>query len=279
MEKAMPEIIEITDISDPALDPFARLTDAQLRSRQNAENGMFIAETEKVIEHALDAGCVPVAFLSERKHIAGKCAGLIDRIGDTPVYTADSEVLSLLTGYRLTRGVLCAMRRPALPDINTVCEGAKRIAVLDGTGDFSNIGAIFRSAAALGVDAVLVTPSCGDPLYRRSVRTSMGTVFQIPWTRLGEISSGLPGNGLEILRSMGFRTAALALSDDSISIDDPLLRSEEKLAIILGNEGQGLHPRTVSSCDYTVRIPMYRGVDSLNVAAAAAVAFYELCRR
>lgn len=272
----MPEITEITDTNDKALAPFAGLTDAQLRSRQDPANGIFIAETEKVIEYALDAGYQPVSLLAERKHIGGKLRNLIARLDGVPVYTADSDILSSVTGYELTRGVLCAMRRPVLPDVNTVCSGARRIAVLENIGDSSNIGAIFRSAAALGIDAILTTPSCGDPLYRRSVRVSMGAVFKIPWTRIGNNPSDWPENGLETLHTLGFKTAALALSDNSVGIDDASLHSEEKLALILGNEGNGLDYRTVAACDYTVRIPMYRGVDSLNVAAAAAVAFYAL---
>ena len=272
----MPNIIEIADTSLPQLDVFARLTEGQLRSRLEPEKGIFIAESPKVIERALDAGYEPVSLLMERKHISGQGRDIIARCGDIPVYTADREVLAGLTGYQLTRGVLCAMRRPPLPSVEAVCANARRVAVLEGIVDSTNIGAIFRSAAALNMDAVLVTPTCGDPLYRRAVRVSMGTVFQIPWTRIGSGVSEWPQRGIQRLRELGFNTAAMALSDTAISIEEPCLIAEKKLAIVLGTEGDGLVPRTIADCDYTVRIPMSHGVDSLNVAAASAVAFWQL---
>ena len=272
----MPNIIEIADTSLPQLDVFARLTEGQLRSRLEPEKGIFIAESPKVIERALDAGYDPVSLLMERKHISGQGRDIIARCGDIPVYTADREVLAGLTGYQLTRGVLCTMRRPPLPSVEAVCANARRVAVLEGIVDSTNIGAIFRSAAALNMDAVLVTPTCGDPLYRRAVRVSMGTVFQIPWTRIGSGVSEWPQPGIQRLRELGFKTAAMALSDTAISIEEPCLIAEKKLAIVLGTEGDGLVPRTIADCDYTVRIPMSHGVDSLNVAAASAVAFWQL---
>ena len=272
----MPNIIEIADTSLPQLDVFARLTEGQLRSRLEPEKGIFIAESPKVIERALDAGYEPVSLLMERKHISGQGRDIIARCGDIPVYTADREVLAGLTGYQLTRGVLCAMRRPPLPSVEAVCANARRVAVLEGIVDSTNIGAIFRSAAALNMDAVLVTPTCGDPLYRRAVRVSMGTVFQIPWTRIGSGVSEWPQPGIQRLRELGFKTAAMALSDTAISIEDTRLIAEEKLAIVLGTEGDGLASRTIADCDYTVRIPMAHQVDSLNVAAASAVAFWQL---
>ncbi|MDY5613187.1 TrmH family RNA methyltransferase [Dysosmobacter sp.] len=272
----MANIVEITDLAAPELDVFARLTEAQLRSRAEAEKGIFIAESPKVIERALDAGYEPLSLLMERKHIEGQSRDIIARCEGLPIYTADRELLADLTGYTLTRGVLCAMRRSRLQSVENLCANARRVAVLEGIVDSTNIGAIFRSAAALCIDAVLVTPTCGDPLYRRAVRVSMGTVFQVPWTRIGDTPEEWPHPGLERLRSLGFKTAAMALRDDSVSIDDPRLRSEEKLAIVLGTEGDGLAPATIADCDYTVRIPMAHGVDSLNVAAASAVAFWEL---
>lgn len=275
----MPNIIEITDFSAPELDLFARLTEAQLRSKQEPEKGIFIAESPKVIRTALDAGCEPVAFLMERRHIVGDAGDLLARCPESPVYTADRTVLEQLTGYTLTRGVLCAMRRPRLRTAEEVCANAKRLCVLEGIVDSTNIGAIFRSAAALGMDGVLLTPTCCDPLYRRAVRVSMGTVFQIPWARIGEAPADWPAKGLAQLRQMGFATAALALDDRAISVEDPQLQKEEKLAVILGTEGDGLSSHTVAGCDYTVCIPMYHGVDSLNVAAASAVAFWQLRAR
>ena len=272
-------IYEINDIHAPELDPFSRLTESQLLNRRQPQNSLFIAESPKVIERALAAGYEPVSLLTERKHIDGQAKYIVDLCDGIPLYTADRETLSALTGYELTRGVLCAMRRKPLPSVEEVCRGAHRVAVLEGIVDSTNIGAIFRSAAALNIDAVLVTPTCGDPLYRRSVRVSMGTVFQVPWTRIGSIPSDWPERGLQQLSSLGFKTAAMALSDRSISIDDPRLPSEDKLAIIMGTEGDGLSEKTIASCDYTVKIPMSHGVDSLNVAAASAVAFWELRRR
>ncbi len=275
----MANIVEITDFAAPELDVFARLTEAQLRRRVEAERGVFIAESPKVIHRALDAGYRPLSLLTERRHLQGQARELIARCGDLPVYTADDALLAGLTGYPLTRGVLCAMERPALPPVEAVCAGARRVAVLEGIVDSTNIGAIFRSAAALGMDAVLVTPSCGDPLYRRAVRVSMGTVFQVPWTRIGDDAGQWPQPGLRRLAQLGFKTAAMALSDTAVSIEDPALLAEERLAIVLGTEGDGLAPHTIAACDYTVRIPMAHGVDSLNVAAASAVAFWQLRAR
>ena len=272
----MSNIIEITDFSDPRLDVYARLTEAQLLNRFEPAKGMFIAESPKVIDRALNAGCRPVSLLMERKDIDGSAREIIDRCGDIPLFTADRDVLCQLTGYQLTRGVLCAMLRPPLPAVSDVLRNARRVVILENVQNPTNVGAIFRSAAALGMDAVLLTPGCSNPLYRRSARVSMGTVFQIPWTFIGEETADWPGKGMEILRSEGFKTAAMALSDDSVSIDDPRLAAEEKLAIILGSEGDGLTDTTIADCDYTVKIPMYHGVDSLNVAAASAVAFWEL---
>lgn len=272
----MPNIIEITDFAAPELDVYARLTEAQLLNRQEPEQGLFIAESPKVIDRALDAGYVPVSLLLERKHIAGQASGVIARCGDVPVFTAETEVLTELTGFRLTRGVLCAMRRPPVPSVEAVCAGTRRITILENIMNPTNVGAIFRSAAALGIDAVLLTPACSDPLYRRAARVSMGTVFQVPWTYLGSDCAEWPHPGMEQLRALGFRTAAMALSDNAVSIADPQLMAEEKLAIVLGTEGDGLAAGTIADCDYTVRIPMSHGVDSLNVAAASAVAFWQL---
>ena len=275
----MPNIIEITDFSDPALDVYARLTECQLLNRFEPEKGLFIAESPKVIHRALDAGYIPVSLLMERKHIDGQAADVIARCGEIPVFTSEPEILTQLTGFQLTRGVLCAMRRPQLPTLETVLKDAKRIVILENVMNPTNVGAIFRSAAALGMDAVLLTPGCSNPLYRRSARVSMGTVFQIPWTFLGDEISDWPAKGMDLLRKFGFKTAALALSDNSVSIDDPALMAEEKLALILGSEGDGLTDNTIASCDYTVKIPMYHDVDSLNVAAASAVAFWQLRSR
>ena len=275
----MPNIIEITDFEAPELDVYARLTENQLVNRADPENGLFIAESPVVIERALDGGCVPVSMLMERKHVEGQARDVIARCGDIPVYTSDLAVLTKLTGFALTRGVLCAMRRPRKKSVEEVCSGAKRIAVLENVMNPTNVGAIFRSAAALGMDAVVLTPACSDPLYRRAVRVSMGTVFQIPWTYIGEETADWPGPGMERLAALGFRTAAMALREDSLSIDDPCLKAEDKLAVVLGTEGDGLADATIAACDYTVRIPMFHGVDSLNVAAASAVAFWELRRR
>ena len=272
----MAQIIEITDISAPELDVYARLTETQLRNRLEPEKGIFIAESPKVIRRALDAGCRPQSLLMERKHIEGQGAQIIARCGDIPLYTADREILENLTGYTMTRGILCAMSRPKLPTLEEVLKDAKRVAILEGIVDSTNIGAIFRSAAAMHIDVVLLTPTCCDPLCRRAVRVSMGTVFQIPWTRIGENKDQWPQPGLQWLRDLGFKTAAMALSDEAVTIEDPNLMAEEKLAIILGTEGDGLSDQTIAQCDYTVCIPMSHDVDSLNVAAASAVAFWQL---
>lgn len=268
----MANIIEIHDFSDPALDVYARLTENQLLNRADPDNALFVAESPLVIGRALDAGCEPVSFLMERQHTQGKGREILARCcQDIPVYTAEESVLAQLTGFHLTRGMLCAMRRPKLPSVEEVCRRARRIVVLENVMNPTNIGAIFRSAAALGMDAVLLTSAGSDPLYRRASRVSMGNVFLIPWTYLPE-----EGDWTQLLRAFGFRTVAMALRDDSVRLDDPRLAAEEKLAIVMGTEGDGLASTTIASCDYTVKIPMYRGVDSLNVAAASAVAFYEL---
>ena len=267
----MSTIIELTDLCAPELDVFARLTEAQLRSRLEPEKGIFIAESPKGIGTALDAGLVPVSLLMEPRHLEGQGKALMDRCPDVSVYTGAPELLEKLTGYRLSRGILCAMRRPAPADAAEICKNARRIAVLEGVVDSTNIGAIFRSAAALGMDAVLLSPTCCDPLNRRAVRVSMGTVFQIPWAVLERWPEDMA-----LLRALGFRTAAMALCDDSISLDDPRLGACDRLAVVLGAEGDGLAKATVAACDYTVRIPMQHGVDSLNVAAASAVAFWQL---
>ena len=268
----MPNVIEIQDLAAPALDVYARLTGPQLRHRA----GQFVAESPKVIARALDAGCRPVSFLMERRHLTGDAAPLLARCPGTPVYTADREVLAALTGYTLTRGVLCAMERPVPADAAALCRTARRVAVLENIVDTTNMGAIFRSAAALHVDAVLLSPSCCDPLGRRSLRVSMGTVFQVPWAWLGDAPGQWPHPGLERLKAQGFATAAMALNEHARSIDDPELAAQKKLAILLGTEGDGLAKTTIAGCDYTVCIPMSHGVDSLNVAAASAVAFWEL---
>ena len=274
------DIIEITDFQAPELDVYARLSENQLLNRCEPEKGMFIAESPRVIERALDAGYRPVSCLVEKRHIEGEAKEIIRRcgeIGNVPVYTAEFDVLTQLTGFKLTRGMLCAMRRPPLPEVRQICEGSRRIAILENVVNPTNVGAIFRSAAALGIDAVLLTYDSSDPLYRRAVRVSMGTVFQIPWTFFEK--DAWPEKGIRLLRELGFRTAAMALRDDSVSIDNSQLLAEEKLAVILGAEGDGLAFSTIADCDYTVRIPMSRGVDSLNVAAASAVAFWELGRK
>ena len=275
----MAHIVEIITYDAPELDVFARLTQAQLRNRLEPEKGVFIAESPKVIARALDAGCEAVSLLMERRHIDGDAKEIIDRCGDIPVYTADREVLAKLTGFELTRGVLCAMKRPKLKTVEELCANARRVAVLEGIVDSTNVGAIFRSAAALHMDAVLITPTCCDPLMRRSARVSMGTVFQVPWTQIGDDKDQWPQPGLQRLRDLGFKTAAMALSDQAVSIDDQALMAEEKLAIVLGTEGDGLSEKTIADCDYTVCIPMSHGVDSLNVAAASAVAFWQLRAR
>lgn len=278
----MPNIIKITDFSAPELDVFVRLTGAQLRNKLEPEKGIFIAESPTVIEVALDAGCEPIALLTDERLLGGAVEKIIRRCTEKdpnfPIYTAEREVLSGLTGFELTRGALCAMRRPSLPSVEALCKNARRIAVLEEVADSTNIGALFRSAAALGIDAVLITPTCCDPLCRRAVRVSMGTVFLVPFTRIGETAADWPEKGLKILHDLGFKTAAMALTDDSVSIEDERLRKEEKLAIILGTEGDGLKKRTIADSDYTVKIPMSHGVDSLNVAAAGAVAFWQLTR-
>ena len=265
----MGSVIEITSLEQPEVQVFSKLTEAQLRNRLNAEQGMFIAESPKVIRVALSAGYKPTALLCERKHISGDAADIVARCQDIPVYTGERELLSQLTGYTLTRGVLSAMRRPQPKTVAEVCRDARRIVVIDGVVDTTNIGAIFRSAAALGIDAVLLTPTSCDPLNRRAVRVSMGSVFLVPWTWLDSYST---------LHDLGFKTAAMALTDDSVSLDDPRLKAEERLAIIMGTEGDGLPQQTIAEADYVVRIPMKHQVDSLNVAAAAAVAFWELTR-
>lgn len=266
----MAEFIEITDFSAPELDVYARLTENQLLCRMHPENAMFIAESPLVIERALDAGCTPLSFLMETKHAEGKAREILARCPqDIRVYTAPLEVLTQLTGFHLTRGMLCAMLRPPLESVEAVCAGASRIAVLENVMNPTNIGAIFRSAAALGIDAVLLTAQGSDPLYRRAVRVSMGTVFQVPWTYLGD-------DWIAQLKALGFKTAAMALTDRSLPIFDASPAGEEKLAIVLGTEGDGLAAQTLAECDYTLKIPMSHGVDSLNVAAASAVAFYQL---
>lgn len=271
----MPQIIEITDFSAPELDVYARLRETQLLNRHEPENGIFIAESPRVIERALDAGCIPLSFLAEKKHVETEAKELIARCGEVPVYAAEFDVLTQITGYKLTRGMLCAMRRPPLRTSAEVCTGARRIAILENVVNPTNVGAIFRSAAALNMDAVLLTPDCSDPLYRRAIRVSMGTVFQIPWAFLDE-QMLWPEDGIAFLREQGFKSVAMALRNDTVNIDDPVLQKEEKLAIILGTEGEGLLTETIDGCDYTVKIPMSHGVDSLNVAAASAVAFWEL---
>ena len=266
----------MTDLSAPELDVFARLTEAQLRSRREPEKGIFIAESPKVIRLALAAGIEPLALLMEPRHLEGQGKELLERCPDIPVYTAERAVLQKLTGYELTRGILCAMRRPRPRIPEEICAGARRVAVLENIVDTTNVGAIIRSAAALNLDAVLLTPSCADPLLRRAVRVSMGTVFQIPWAYLGEKPEDWPDAGMVRLREMGFKTVAMALTDASVPMDDPALNAESRLAILLGTEGDGLGTQTIAACDYTARIPMGHGVDSLNVAAASAVAFWQL---
>lgn len=274
----MSNIIEITDLNAPELDIYARLSEVQLLHIYEPKRGLFIAESPKVIERALDSGCIPHSILVEKKHIEGDAKDIISRCEDIPVYTAEFDVLTQLTGFQLTRGMLCAMFRPELPTLEDVCTNARRIAILENVVNPTNIGAIFRSAAALNMDAVLLTPACSNPLYRRAIRVSMGTVFQIPWTYIGDETSEWPEKGIQKLRELGFKTAAMALNDNSVSIDNPQLMTEEKLAIILGTEGDGLADATIADCDYTVKIPMSHGVDSLNVAAASAVAFWQLGR-
>lgn len=271
----MANVIEITDFTAPELDVYARLSEGQLLNRAEPEKGMFIAESPRVIERALDAGCVPVSFLSEDRHIEKEAKEILERCGEIPAYVASFDVLTQLTGYKLTRGMLCAMYRPRLRTPEEVCQGARRIAVLESVVNPTNVGAIFRSAAALNMDGILLTSDCSDPLYRRSLRVSMGTAFQIPWTYFDKQITW-PMEGQAFLKEQGFQTVAMALLDDTVNIDDPGLHKEEKLAIVLGTEGEGLTSQTIASCDYTVKIPMSHGVDSLNVAAASAVAFWEL---
>ena len=275
----MPNIIEINDFSAPELDVYARLTEVQLLSRRDLSEGLFIAESPKVVERALDAGYEPVSMLLEPKHIDAQAADIVRRVGDIPIFTAPLSVLTELTGFPLTRGVLCAMRRKPLRTVEELCAGARRVAILENVMNPTNVGAIFRSAAALGMDAVLLAPGCCDPLHRRAVRVSMGTVFQIPWAYIGETPADWPQRGMDVLRAHGFKTAAMALTDRSVSVEDEALSREERLAVILGAEGDGLAAATIADCDYTVRIPMLHGVDSLNVAAAGAVAFWQLRKR
>ena len=270
----MANVIEITDFTAPELDVYARLSEGQLLNRAEPEKGMFIAESPRVIERALDAGCVPVSFLSEDRHIEKEAKEILERCGEIPAYVACFDVLTQLTGYKLTRGMLCAMYRPRLRTPEEVCQGARRIAVLESVVNPTNVGAIFRSAAALNMDGILLTSDCSDPLYRRSLRVSMGTAFQIPWTYFDKQITW-PMEGQAFLKEQGFQTVAMALRDDTVNIDDPGLHKKEKLAIVLGTEGEGLTSQTIASCDYTVKIPMSHGVDSLNVAAASAVAFWE----
>lgn len=267
--------IRITDFNATELDIYARTKEVVLLNRAKPEDGIFIAESPKVIERALDSGCEPISILMEERHIEGEGKSVLERCGDIPVYTAEFDVLKELTGFPLTRGMLCAMRRPAPLSLQQVCENTTRLAILEDVVNPTNVGAIFRSAAALGMDAVILTQACSDPLYRRAIRVSMGTVFQIPWTYVDK-SVEWPDEGMKFLHDMGFKTAAFALKDDSVGIDDPQLMSEEKLAVLLGTEGDGLATETITDCDYTVKIPMSHGVDSLNVAAASAVAFWQL---
>lgn len=269
--------IEITNFSAPELDIYARLSEVQLLHYYEPHGGIFIAESGKVIERALNAGCEPISFLVDKdKCVEKEIEKMIERCGNIPVYQAEYKVLRELTGFPLTRGTLCAMRRPIIKSVEEIVSGAERIAVLENVMNPTNVGAIFRSAAALGIDAVLLTPACSDPLYRRSIRVSMGTVFQVPWTYFDKKNCGWPQDGMELLHRLGFRTVAMALKEDSVSIDNPQLAEEKKLAILLGTEGDGLSNTTIADCDYTARIPMMHGVDSLNVAAASAVAFWQL---
>lgn len=300
----MNNIIEITDFNSTELDIYARLTENQLLNRHEPDKGIFIAESPKVIERALDASCEPISILMEKKHIETQGRDILKRCGNIPVYTAEFDILTQLTGFKLTRGMLCAMRRPILPSIEDVCKDKKRIVVLENVMNPTNVGAIFRSAAALNMDAILLTTGCSNPLYRRAIRVSMGTVFQIPWTFINNTTNNktldnfsnvkndiffnisndtenkeLTTNYINKIRELGFKTAAMALDNNSVSIDDKTLNSEEKLAIILGTEGDGLAISTITDCDYTVKIPMSHGVDSLNVAAASAVAFWQLGKK
>lgn len=275
----MPRIIKITDFDAPELDVYVRLTGAQLRAASECENGVLIAESPTVIEVALGAGIEPISLLTDERLLHGKTEKILERVGDVPVYTAERELLTRLTGFELTRGALCAMKRPKPPEAEELLNGARRVAVFEAITDATNIGALFRCAAAFDVDAVLITPTCCDPLCRRAIRVSMGTVFQVPFGRIGRTPSDWPDKGMALLRSYGFKCASMALSEDSVPIDDLSLQREEKLAIILGTEGDGLSKRTIADSDYTVKIPMSHGVDSLNVAAAGAVAFWQLTRK
>lgn len=272
MENRMNPIIEISDFLAPELDVYARLTEAQLLNKEFPEKGLFIAESPKVIGRALDAGYEPVSCLMEKRHIDGEGKEILDRINDVPIFCAEFDVLTQLTGFNLTRGMLCAMKRKPLPSVKELCENKSRIVILDKVMNPTNVGAIIRSAAALGMDAVVLTPGSSDPLYRRAARVSMGTVFQIEWTFS-------KSDSLDEIKALGFKTVAMALKDNSLSIDDPILAEEKKLAVIMGTEGDGLSDNTISDCDYTVKIPMFHGVDSLNVAAASAVAFYQLSNK
>lgn len=274
----MNNIIEINDITAPELDVYARTSEVQLLRYYEPEPGLFIAESPKVIERALNAGYEPLSFLVEHKDLEAEAKQILERYPEIPVYTAEYDVLVGMTGYALARGMLCAMKRRRLPSVEGICQNTSRIAILENVVNPTNIGAIFRSAAALHMDAVLLTSGCSDPLYRRSARVSMGTIFQIPWTYFDKKSSW-PEEGMKSIQNLGFKTVAMALRDDSFSIDDPKLLAEEKLAIVLGTEGDGLASQTIADCDYTVKIPMSHGVDSLNVAAASAVAFWELGRK
>ena len=279
-EKIIQNMIEITDFDAPELDVYARLTEAQLLNKDHPEDGLFIAESPKVISRALDGGYEPVSVLVEKKQVLedAETIAVLGKCANVPVYTAEFEVLTKLTGFKLTRGMLCAMKRRRLPGLQEICNGCDRIAVLENVMNPTNVGAIFRSAAALHMDAVILTGGCSNPLYRRASRVSMGTVFQIPWTFVDN-SVIWPEEGMKILRELGFKMAAMALKEDSASIDDPKLMKEDKLAVILGTEGDGLAPETIADCDYTVMIPMSHGVDSLNVATASAVAFWQLGKR
>ena len=276
-EKIIQNMIEITDFDAPELDVYARLTEAQLLNKDHPEDGLFIAESPKVISRALDGGYELVSVLVEKKQVLedAETIAVLGKCGNVPVYTAEFEVLTKLTGFKLTRGMLCAMKRRRLPGLQEICNGCDRIAVLENVMNPTNVGAIFRSAAALNMDAVLLTSACSDPLYRRAIRVSMGTVFQVPWTYIENKNVSWPQGGMDLLHEYGFKTVAMALRNDSVRIDDEKLHEEEKLAIILGTEGDGLAAETMADCDYTVKIPMSHGVDSLNVAAASAVAFWE----
>ncbi len=276
----MANIIQIENFNKKELDVYARLNEAQLQHYFEPDGGIFIAESPKTIERALDFGCEPISILMEDKHVETQGKSIIERCPDVPVYVARFEVISQLTGFNLTRGALCAMKRPVLKPMNEICRETRRIAVLEDIVNPTNIGAIFRSAAALNIDAILLTPNCCDPLSRRSIRVSMGTVFQIPWTYIGDKKNKMwPDEGMDVLHELGFKTVAMALTDDSVSVDDKKLLSEDKLAIVLGTEGEGLCAKTIDGCDYTAKIPMSHNVDSLNVAAASAVAFWELGKR